>query len=189
MTHLIAELQQHAALQVEVAFEAGYDAAAEPAYNAGFDDGLEKGREDGFREAVQIIETTRNGFDDSAVTGEVRFDDAGDECDCGCQDEEAVLNIVLPLTGDYDDDLETLVAGLSIMSDKIFSTEDSLLRALDLLEASVAASVELARQVAQLQVQVGSLERDADLAEADALLLDTLADRVADLEAHAGILV
>lgn len=187
MTQLKEVLKQHAAESIDAAFEAGYDEAAEVSYTTGYEDG----REQGAREALDLIESTRSAFG-------FADDDAGDACDCPiCRLEDEDDGVRL-LTGDpasdarvladvhndlaqqVDDLLYTLDMWAPTVDDRIQALASALDRALGLTEELAQAGLALAKQVNELQTAV-------ELSEADAVVLESLQDRVADLESFTGL--
>lgn len=194
MTSLSEELQQRAGSLVESAYEAGADAAREEAFNAGY----ESGHRDGFQEALDIVETTRQAFED----GPINFED--DECDCEFCQPQQTPDPEIELTGDYAIDVQRLANGLTLMGenddllqeqvDAINETLDTwapnlrkmanvvnglrntVAQELGLIEELALAGLELSRNVQALEEQ--SL--------ADDLMIETLNERLRVVEEFLG---
>ena len=212
MTQII-DLQQRAATFVETAYEAGYDAAAEPAYNAGWGDGFEAGKREGFEEALDIINTTQDAFADDPGDACDCPTCTEDEEPCNCSEckRERGETINLLLSGDYAEDADTIIEAINfagenddILSEAVGQLDDdlqslvdklntwgpnvdgSITEILNLTDMNAQAGIALVRYIEGLEQRINDLEDQAELAEADAVVLEALGARLSAVESRLG---
>lgn len=170
-------LKERAASLVDSAYEAGYDDAAGVAYDRGWDDGYDYAkREIAEQEEAIAADAIRSVLDTFALGDPADLGD--DECtcpDCLADAEEDLAQQAYGLLNEVNDDLGEVEAWLNDWAPVLTAMVEHYEGFTQWVEGFASSVGEFADDI----------EARVELAEADAVLLESLEARLARLEADA----